>query len=127
MLKKVAISFLVFSTAIVLGHSILPHNHQIDVYDHCSISNKEKLTLAQIIALTLTHNLGAQHLENFKSPVCQQNDASYAYANDVVPAIHQIIVDKHYSVISSFFRLTGAQPISRHYLPYPGMRAPPLA
>ena len=57
--------FLSCSLIFVLGHSILPHSHLENEYHSFSINKKESHTLSDIIKLMLSHDLGANHLEEY--------------------------------------------------------------
>ena len=65
MKKSVAHFFLTCSIVLVLGHSILPHNHvdiEQNVYEY---GVSKHLSLSEIFKIALTNNLGTNHLEEF--------------------------------------------------------------
>ena len=67
MRKSFAYFFLTCSLILVLGHSILPHSHEEQVPPDCEITEAKDLSIADIIKLALAHNIGTNHLEEFKN------------------------------------------------------------
>ena len=67
MRKSFAYFFLACSLILVLGHSILPHNHVEQVHPVCEITEAKDLSIADIIKLALAHNIGTNHLEEFNN------------------------------------------------------------
>lgn len=66
-LRKILAPFLLScSLIIVLGHSILPHDHLEDEGDTFNITQKKNLSLAELIKLSFSHDLGTNHLEEYK-------------------------------------------------------------
>ncbi|MCG8308781.1 MAG: hypothetical protein MI975_15410 [Cytophagales bacterium] len=65
--KGFAYFLLTCALVLVLGHSILPHNHMEGEYAECEIRATKDLSIADILKLALAHNLGANHLEEFKN------------------------------------------------------------
>lgn len=65
MRKSFAYFFLTCSLILVLGHSILPHSHVERQMGMCEISESKDLSITEIIKLSLAHNLGSNHLEEF--------------------------------------------------------------
>ena len=55
---------------VILGHSILPHDHVEKKYVAHEIRAAKNLSVADIIKLALAHNLGENHLQDFKN--CNQ-------------------------------------------------------
>jgi len=52
---------------LVLGHSILPHNHGENEHSSDQITKAKHLSIAEILKLSLAHNLGVNHLEEFQN------------------------------------------------------------
>jgi hypothetical protein len=77
MRKSLAHFFLACSIMLVLGHSFMPHNHQDEIPLTFQITEKKALSLADIIKITLSFNLGANHLEEYKT--CQVLDNELAF------------------------------------------------
>ena len=67
MRKSFANFFLACSLILVLGHSILPHNHVEQVHPVCEITEAKDLSIVDIIKLALAHNIGTNHLEEFNN------------------------------------------------------------
>jgi hypothetical protein len=67
MRKDLAYFFLTCSLILVIGHSMLPHNHDRFQTENYQITERSKLSLADIIKLSLSHNLGLNHLEEYRS------------------------------------------------------------
>jgi hypothetical protein len=110
---------------IVLGHAILPHNHQHDPHRNCQISIKENLTLAQILALTLSHDLGAQHLEVFRT-CSYQEVLPFSTSTQVflLPAL-EVLLREHTFSPSIIIKFSIRDPKPQYHLPGTGLRAPP--
>ncbi len=56
------------SLIFLLGHTFLPHQHH-DVYSedaHSAVKNKEQLSLIELFKLSLTKDLGEDHLRDYK-------------------------------------------------------------
>ena len=81
MRKSFAYFFLTCSLILVLGHSILPHNHVEEEHSACEISASKDLSLGEIIKLALAHNLGAKHLEEFKN--CEKLEITHGKSFNV--------------------------------------------
>jgi hypothetical protein len=56
---------IICSLILVLGHSFLPHSHIERQKGMCEVSESRYLTIAEIIKISLAHNLGSNHLEEF--------------------------------------------------------------
>lgn len=69
MRRDFAYIFLTCSLILILGHSILPHDHVERKHKACEITKAKSLTLSEIIKLALAHDIGANHLEEFNN--CQ--------------------------------------------------------
>ena len=67
MRKSLAYFFLTCSLVLVIGHSMLPHNHDVSQATDAHFVESNALSLADIIKITLSHNLGANHLEEYRS------------------------------------------------------------
>lgn len=67
MRKSLAYFFLSCSLILVLGHSLLPHNHIEKDHAACAIKQVKNLSITEILKLALAHNLGTNHLEEFKN------------------------------------------------------------
>jgi hypothetical protein len=59
--------FLSCSLILILGHSIEPHSHMEKEYPVFEISVVKNLSLTEIITHSLAHNLGANHLNEFRN------------------------------------------------------------
>jgi hypothetical protein len=59
MRKDLAYFFLTCSLILVIGHSMLPHNHDRFQTENYQITERSKLSLS--------HNLGLNHLEEYRS------------------------------------------------------------
>jgi hypothetical protein len=64
--KTAIIFFLTTAVLLVLGHSVFPHNHISGGCCSQCISIKKKLSLTDIIRNSLSQDLGANHLEEYK-------------------------------------------------------------
>jgi hypothetical protein len=67
MRKSLAYFFLTCSLVLVIGHSMLPHNHDRFQTENYQITERTDLSLADIIKISLSHNLGLNHLEEYRS------------------------------------------------------------
>jgi hypothetical protein len=67
MKKSIVYFFLSCSLILVLGHSIVPHSHMEKEYPVFEISVVKNLSLTEIITQSLAHNLGVNHLNEFRN------------------------------------------------------------
>lgn len=67
MKRILAYFFLICSFILILGHSILPHHHLEEEHRVCRVSEVKNISIAEIIILTLSHDLCANHLEEYKN------------------------------------------------------------
>jgi hypothetical protein len=98
MRKSFAYFFLNCSLILVLGHSILPHNHVENEHNACEISTSKDLSLSDIIKLALAHNLGAKHLEEFKN--CKKLELTHGKSFKI------FIINKPEAKHTSIFTMT---------------------
>lgn len=67
MRKGLAYFFLTCSLVLVIGHSMFPHNHDRFYTENYQLTESTNLSLADIIKISLSHNLGLNHLEEYRS------------------------------------------------------------
>ncbi len=124
MRKRLAFFFLTSSFVLILGHSILPHNHA-GVGHRCKISDVKEPSLAEIIRLTLSHDLGTNHLEEYDN--CNSTTISFSDIQEVLPIIRPI--EFSFVTISStgeIFKVICPEPDSQYFCSGSGLRAPPI-
>ena len=85
MRKSLAHFFLACSIMLVLGHSLMPHNHQDDIPLTFRITEKKALSLADIVKLTFSFNLGANHLEEYKTCQVLVNELTFQSLDFTLP------------------------------------------
>jgi hypothetical protein len=120
--KTAIIFFLTTALLLVLGHSVFPHNHISGACcSHC-ISIKKKLSLTEIIRNSLSQDLGANHLEEYK----QRQQSGFKFIN-----LNGFIAITDYSLPYIDFlwernnRVFSHSPNSRYSNRPTGSRAPP--
>lgn len=102
---------------------MLPHNH-VGEDNCCKISDVKKTTLAEIIRFTLSHDLGANHLEEYEK--CNSNVISFSDFHTVLPIIRPMEFSP--ITISStikIFTVTNSGLNSQYFYSGSGLRAPP--
>ena len=119
-----AFFFLTSSLILILGHSMLPHNH-VGEGHRCNISDVKKPTLAEIIRFTLSHDLGANHLEEYKN--CNSNVISFSDLHGVLPVIRPM----EFSLITinltkTILSVTNSELNTQYFYSSSGLRAPPF-
>lgn len=77
MRKSPARFFLACSIMLVLGHSFIPHNHQDEIPLTFRITEKKELSLSDIVKITLSFNLGENHLEEYNTCKVLENDLTF--------------------------------------------------
>ncbi len=118
MKKNLAIFFLTYSFAIVLVHSILPHDHLKDQSLTLEIATVKSPSLVDLIKRSLTHDLGSKHLEEYKHSGISYN------IDHVYTEICEVIDDANLEDYVNYDNVI-TQPASFQYLPNTGLRAPP--
>lgn len=58
--------FLSCALLLIIGHSILPHNHVDESFVSYEIKASNTISIVEILKLALSNNLGANHFEEFK-------------------------------------------------------------
>ena len=126
MRKKFAYFLLSCSLVFILGHSVMPHDHFAHECTKYELKKDRYLSLAEILKLALTHNLGINHLEEFKN--CKnleftKNESScfFIFSNGILDIRKHHITLKLDGKASSFFILTLDATIKDNPL-----RAPPI-
>ncbi len=66
MIPRIKIVLLTFSILLVLGHSFMPHRHRETDCDAIHLKCNRHLSLADLLKVTLSGNLGKDHLQVFK-------------------------------------------------------------
>lgn len=93
MRKSIVYLFLTCSLVLVLGHSLLPHNHIETKHIDCEIKDTKNLSLTEILKLALAHKLGANHLEEFKN--CEKLEFTFGQKfNDFISCKEIVIYRK---------------------------------
>ena len=107
----------------VLGHSILPHSH---VEDKClSYSISEKKSFTDIIKLTLSHDLGANHLEEYND--CKQVELISVDFQRFLPiAESNKFLAGYFLSINKNTETNNSKLTSRYYYQDTGLRGPPI-
>lgn len=125
MKKSLTFFFLTCSFTLVLGHSILPHNHLEEERHYCRFSGDNNLSLFDIIKLTLSYNPCPNHLEEYKNcnllAITFSDDQTGFLKSDstVFPVFTFFAIIDKYAITNS--KLT-----SLHYFHGAGLRAPPF-
>ena len=91
MRNSLAFFFLTCSLILVLGHSILPHNHVAENHCICRICDVKNPSLGDIIKHTLSHDLGINHLEEYEN---------FNLMKIATPDFHDVILIKELLVFS---------------------------
>ena len=125
MRKSFAYFFLSCSLILVLGHSILPHNHVEKEHNVCKISASEHLSLGDIIKLALAHNLGANHLEEY-NPCKPLHITSIEFNWSLLRHEVLTIPAVSFSATNENSGFANANPIKQHFPLITSLRAPPL-
>lgn len=126
MKKNIIFLFIILSLGLILGHSIVPHNHLEDNQDLCINFKKENSSIANILYHMLSHNLGTKHLEeysisNLKLMIIKSCPATeFLLFSPIVLAEIKLSITKR--VIFSIQNDTEAQ----HFFCGEGLRAPPF-
>ena len=106
----------------VLGHSILPHSHMEDECLSYSISEEKSFT--DIIKLTLSHDLGANHLEEYND--CKQVELISVDFQRFLPiAESNIFLPGYFLSINENTVTDNSQVSPQNYCPDTGLRGPP--
>jgi hypothetical protein len=87
MRKSPAHFFLACSIMLVLGHSFMPHSHQNETPRTFQISEKKDLSLADLVRLTFSFNLGENHLEEYNTCKVLENDQNFQSLDFILPPI----------------------------------------
>ena len=125
MRKNLAFFFLTCSLILVLGHSILPHSHVGENHYICRICDVKDSSLGDIIKLTLSHDLGAYHLEEYK------NCNLLAITSSGSQGVFLKTVTKGFSIIAfsstnENFVVTNSELTDEYLFLCTGLRAPPF-
>ena len=108
MSKGLKYFFISCSLLLVLGHSVVPHNHEEPTDQLCEIKATQALSLVDILKLALSNNLGANHFEEFKD--VKKVELSELLAFDVF--IADLFVLDFNKCIPDFFELIPELPRS---------------
>ena len=107
----------------VLGHSILPHSHMEDERLSYSISKEKSFT--DIIKLALSHDLGANHLEEYND--CKQVELIFVDFLRFPPIAESNKYLASYFLSKNENTVTNNSPVSlQYYCPDSGLRGPPI-
>jgi hypothetical protein len=123
--KRIAFFFLSGALFLVMGHSILPHNHTNGLCSQC-ISIAEKPSLSDIIIHSLTQNLGSNHLEEFSN---QQKVIFRPIFFGGVDFLFSEALDLEVALFSFSNQIpiaTSSEIVSQYYFGDKGLRAPPV-
>jgi len=121
--KRLAFFFLTSSLILILGHSMLPHNH-VGEDNRCKISDVKKTTLAEIIRFTLSHDLGANHLEEYND--CKQVELISVDFERFLPIVESIkFLAGYFLSINENTVANNSQVSPQNYCPDTGLRGPP--
>jgi len=125
MRRKVAFFFLVCSVFLVLGHSILPHNHLEVIHRACTISEVNHISTDDLIKLTVAHDLEANHLE--ENVDCNLLEFTPSDVHEALLKTESIGFSSiAFSSMIEIFTVTNSSLSSQHYFPGCGLRAPPF-
>ena len=125
MRRKVAFFFLTCSIFLVLGHSILPHNHLEVTHRACTISEENQISPDDILKLTVAHDLEANHLE--ENVDCNLLEFTPSDAQEALLKTESIgLSNIAFSSIIESFIVTNSSLSSQHYFLGSGLRAPPF-
>jgi hypothetical protein len=89
MKKGLAHFFLTLALVLLFGHTLLPHNHAEPVVAKCEIRNKSEISIFEVLKFSLTHNLGANHLEDYN----KFRSDTISFSDDEYPAYIPAIVE----------------------------------
>lgn len=89
MKKSLAYFFLTLALVLLFGHTLLPHNHAESVVAKCEIRNNSEISIFEVLKFSLTHNLGANHLEDYN----EFRSDKFSFSDDVYPAFIPTIVE----------------------------------
>ena len=125
MRRHFAYFFLTCSLILVLGHSIMPHNHVEQEHAACEIKNAKNLSIAELLKLALAHNLGANHLEEYKN--CKKLEVTRPNVNEDFTVVHELDYLLHLVSDTKNFAKIGVEifDYSLHLKSVP-LRAPPV-
>jgi hypothetical protein len=116
--------FLSCSLIFVLGHSILPHSHLDNEYHLFSFNKKQSHTLTDIIKLTLSHDLGANHLEEYND--CKPLEL---ISTDFQGLLHKTesneFLADYILPINENTETTNSDLVPKYFCANTGLRAPP--
>jgi len=125
MRRNISFFVLACSLILVVGHSILPHNHLDELSKPYAINENNNLSLVEIIKLTLSHDLGSNHLEEFdKGNITEYTfyDVYKEFEITGLPILHPKISLRDHIV----FQETYAELAHQHFIQGKGLRAPPF-
>ena len=125
MKKSFAYFFLSCSLILVLGHSFLPHSHIERQKDMCEISVSRDLTIAEIIKISLAHNLGSNHLEEY-NPCKPLHITSIEFNWSVLRHEVLTIPAVSFSATNENSGFANANPNKQHFPLITSLRGPPL-
>lgn len=116
--------FLTCSLLLILGHSILPHDHVQKKHAACEISTEKALSLSDIIKLALAHDIGANHLEEFNS--CQPLECTLKSVEDNTCMLKIDFIDMAIlSLATEVYLLKEPSYFTEHFFRHQSLRAPP--
>ena len=103
---------------------MLPHNH-VGEDNCCKISDVKKTTLAEIIRFTLSHDLGANHLEEYDD--CKQVELISVDFQRILPIAESNKYLAAYFLSKNENTVTNNSPVRlQYYCPDSGLRGPPI-
>ena len=124
MRKSLALFFLACSLLLVLGHSLIPHSHDEEIRWSFQISEKKGLSLADLAKIALSFDLGANHLEEYKT--CNaQNDAQARALPDFTHSAEAVFIPINY-IITRYFCGVKVILLTALHTGTPQFRAPPV-
>jgi len=122
--RIIATFFLSCALLLLFGHSVLPHNHQEQDHVACEISEVKALSWPEIIKIALAHDLGANHLEEYKN--CPPSEFVSKNFYQVQIYLKQEI-EEDYSLTCTTAEIISSSSdfCSQNNLKTPSLRAPP--
>jgi len=124
--KKIIFLCIILALGLILGHSIVPHNHLEDNRDLCIISKKGNPSIADVLYHMLSHDLGANHLEEYSITDLQRLIIKSGPATEVLLFSSFVMAEVKLLIVQHAIFSTKKEPETRHFFCGKGLRAPPF-
>jgi hypothetical protein len=124
--KNLIFLFAFLSVGLILGHSIVPHNHLEDNQDLCINSKKENPSIADILYHMLSRDLGAKHLEEYSLANLQPMTIKSGPTTEFLLFFSFVMAEVKLSIVQHVIFSTQKEPEAQYFFRGKGLRAPPF-